>query len=118
MAVMGREILPLNELHPLVYNMVPLYEMPGYNAARSSIGKYRAMIKENPNNFKASNHLAKWQSRMETLKKICKERNKTCDIGVQTGSDDITIEVVEQKLILPTKEVVASIWIPLPLSWD
>ena len=122
METMGCETTPLNELHPLVYNMVPLYEMPGYNAARSSIGKYRAMIKENPNNFKASNHLAKWQSRMETLKKMCRERNKTCEVGVQTGSDDITIGVVEPKLISPTKEVVkevvTSIWIPSQLSWD
>jgi len=122
MAVMGCETIPLNELHPLVYNMVPLYEMPGYNAARSSIGKYKMMLRENPNNFKASNHLTKWQTRMEALKKMCRERNKTCEVGVQTGSDDITIEVVEQKLISPTKgfvkEIITPIWIPLPLSWD
>ena len=97
--------------------MVPLYEMPGYNAARSSIGKYKMMLRENPNNFKASNHLTKWQTRMEALKKMCRERNKTCDVGVQTGSDTSIEGERYVKEPITTVTPVSSEWKPPPLSW-
>ena len=118
MATMECEIIPLNEVCPLVSNMIPLYEMPGYNVARSSIGKYKKILRNTPTDFKASYHLTKWESRMEALRKMCRERNRLCEAGVQTDGCDTPTEVVRYvKEPITVVANVSSEWKPSPLSW-